>query len=185
MNDEKMLKIAGVLTEAADLEEASPASYKPGGKAHRGMTRAEAIQKTKDDLKRAKELEKDGKKSEAEKLRQRAYDRRNKMEKVARDRQNEALLREFVREILAEKKKKKTKASEANKTALKKKAEKSGYTYGSLKTEFEKGLGAFYSSGSRPGQTPQSWAFARVNKCISSNPSWCSIEKSKAKKKKK
>jgi len=182
MNDEKMLKIAGVLTESADLEEASPAAYKPGGKAHRGMTRAEAIQKSKDDLKRAKELEKEGKKSEAEKLRQRAYDRRNKMEKAARDRQNEALLREFVREILAEKK---TKASSANEKALKKKAEESGYTYGSLKTEFEKGLGAYYSSGSRPGMTPQQWAFARTNKCIASNPSWCNIKKSKAKKKKK
>ena len=179
MNDEKMLKIAGVLTEVADLEEASPASYKPGGKAHRGMTRAEAIQKTKDDLKQAKELEKDGKKSEAEKLRQRAYDRRNKMEKTARERQDEALLREFVRETLTEKK---TKASSANEKTLKKKAEESGYTYGSLKTEFEKGLGAYYSSGSRPGMTPHQWAWARVGKCISSNPSWCNIKKSKAKK---
>lgn len=91
----------------------------------------------------------------------------------------EALLREFVREILTEKK---TKTSSANEKTLKKKAEKSGYTYGSLKTEFEKGLGAYYSSGSRPGMTPQQWAWARVNKCIKSNPSWCNIKKSKAKK---
>ena len=180
MNDERLLRIAGLLTEGEDLEEAHPKAYKPGGKAHRGMSRADALEKSKDDLKRAKELEKEGKKSEAEKLRQRAYDRRNKMEKTARDRQDEALFREFVREILAEKK---TKASSANEKALKKKAEESGYTYGSLKTEFERGLGAFYSSGSRPGQTAQSWAHARVNRCIKDNPSWCQIKKSKAKKK--
>jgi hypothetical protein len=102
------------------------------------------------------------------------------MEKAARKKQSEALLREFVREVLLEKK---TKASSANEKALKKKAEESGYTYGSLKTEFEKGLGAYYSSGSRPGMTPHQWAWARVGKCISSNPSWCNIKKSKAKKK--
>lgn len=179
MNDRQLLRIAGVLTESADIEEAHPKGYKPGGKAHRGMTRGEALTKTKEDLERADELEKEGKKGEAEKLRQRAYDRRNKMEKAARERQDEVLLREFVKEMLAEKK---TKASSANEKTLKKKAEESGYTYGSLKTEFEKGLGAYYSSGSRPGMTPHQWAWARVGKCISSNPSWCNIKKSKAKK---
>lgn len=179
MDDKRLLQIAGLLTEGEDLEEAHPKAYKPTGKAHRGMSRAEALSKTQEDLDRADELEKEGKKAEAEKLRQRAYDRRNKMEKAARERQDEALLREFVKEMLAEKK---TKASSANEKALRKKAEESGYTYGSLKTEFEKGLGAYYSSGSRPGMTPQQWAFGRVNKCIQSNPSWCNIKKSKAKK---
>jgi len=183
MDDKRLLQIAGLLTEGEDLEEAHPKAYKPTGKAHRGMSRAEALSKTKEDLERADELEKEGKKGEAEKLRQRAYDRRNKMEKSARERQDEALLREFVREMLSEKKtKKKTKMSSANEEALEKKAKESGYTPGSLKTEFKKGLGAYYSSGSRPGQTAQSWAFSRVNKCISSNPSWCQIKKSKAKK---
>lgn len=94
MNDQQLLRIAGVLTEAADIEEAHPKAYKPSGKAHRGMSRAEALSKTQEDLKRADELEKEGKKGEAEKLRQRAYDRRDKMEKTAREKQDEALIRE-------------------------------------------------------------------------------------------
>jgi hypothetical protein len=179
LSNEKLQEIINVLIKKIAIHEGDSSTYKLGGKAHMGMSRAEALQKTKDELKRANKLEKEGKKSEAEKLRQRAYNRRDKMEKLAREKQNEELIREVVRKVLAEKKRK---ASSANEKTLKNKAEESGYTYGSLKTEFEKGLGAYYSSGSRPGMTPQQWAFARVNKCIKSNPSWCNIKKSSAKK---
>jgi hypothetical protein len=36
-----------------------------------------------------------------------------------------------------------------------------------LKKIFKKGQGAYYSSGSRPNQTPQSWGYARVASSIS------------------
>jgi len=47
--------------------------------------------------------------------------------------------------------------------ALKNKAEKSNAPLGALITVYEKGLGAYYSSGSRPGMTSHQWAMARVN----------------------
>lgn len=47
--------------------------------------------------------------------------------------------------------------------ALKKKAEDRNAPLGALATVYEKGLGAFYSSGSRPGMTAHQWAMARVN----------------------
>jgi hypothetical protein len=46
--------------------------------------------------------------------------------------------------------------------ALKKKAEKSGIPYGTLKKVYDRGMAA-WKSGHRPGTTPQQWAFARVN----------------------
>ena len=40
------------------------------------------------------------------------------------------------------------------------------YTYGDLAKVFRRGQGAFLSAGSRPGQTPNSWAYARVRSFI-------------------
>jgi hypothetical protein len=47
--------------------------------------------------------------------------------------------------------------------ALKNKAEERNAPLGALITVYEKGLGAYYSSGSRPGMTSHQWAMARVN----------------------
>ena len=47
--------------------------------------------------------------------------------------------------------------------ALKNKAASHNAPLGALTTVYKKGLGAFYSSGSRPGMGPQQWAMARVN----------------------
>jgi hypothetical protein len=47
--------------------------------------------------------------------------------------------------------------------ALKKKAKASNAPLGALATVYRKGLGAYYSSGSRPGMTSHQWAMARVN----------------------
>ena len=47
--------------------------------------------------------------------------------------------------------------------ALKAKAEKANAPLGALSTVYRKGLGAYYSSGSRPGMTSHQWAMARVN----------------------
>ena len=48
---------------------------------------------------------------------------------------------------------------------LKKKAEKSGISYGILKQVYNRGMAA-WKGGHRPGTTPQQWAFARVNSFI-------------------
>jgi mannose-6-phosphate isomerase-like protein (cupin superfamily) len=53
--------------------------------------------------------------------------------------------------------------SEKTRKALKAKAEKHNAPLGALTTVYRKGLGAFYSSGSRPGMTSHQWAMARVN----------------------
>lgn len=37
-----------------------------------------------------------------------------------------------------------------------------GLPYKALEEVFKKGMGAYYSSGSRPNQTPQSWGMARL-----------------------
>ena len=39
-----------------------------------------------------------------------------------------------------------------------------------LKEVFEKGEGAYYSSGSRPNQTPSSWEYGRLYSYILGNP---------------
>lgn len=53
--------------------------------------------------------------------------------------------------------------SEKTRKSLKAKAEKYNAPLGALTTVYRKGLGAFYSSGSRPGMNPHGWAMARVN----------------------
>lgn len=52
---------------------------------------------------------------------------------------------------------------ESNVTAaLKKKAEKSGMSVGTLRKVYNRGVAA-WKSGHRPGTTPQQWGMARVN----------------------
>jgi hypothetical protein len=53
-------------------------------------------------------------------------------------------------------------------------AKKRGYTFGSMKQEYIKGLGAFYSSGSRPGMTAHQWAMARINSATASKK-WANV----------
>lgn len=91
---------------------------------------------------------------------------------------DESQLREYIRHVVREALSKKTKET------LRKKAEKRGLTPGSVYKEFEKGLAAYASSGSRKGMTAHQWAHARVNSATPSKP-WAVVKKSKAKKKKK
>lgn len=79
------------------------------------------------------------------------------------------------------KKAKKKTLSKETEAKIRKVANKKGYTFGSLKQEYIKGLGAFYSSGSRPGMTAHGWAMARVNKATPSKP-WANVKRSKRKK---
>ena len=141
-----------------------------------GSKRDQQLDQTKKDLKKAKELKKQGKSKQAKELEQRAYSRRNRMEKQHREK-NENLIREMVRRILVEE------LSKATEDKIRKKAEERGYTFGSMKAEYKKGLAAFASSGSRPGMTAHGWAMARINKCTESQK-WSGCKKSKAKKKK-
>ncbi len=61
---------------------------------------------------------------------------------------------------------------------IRKVATKKGYSFADLKREYIKGLGAFYSSGSRPGMTAHQWAMARVNSAAPSK-SWANVKKVK------
>ena len=150
------------------LKESHPSEYK----APEGSSRDKKLDK-------AKELLKKGKKEEAYKL-------RDEMEKKERSKPgfknkprkdskaaNESVLNE------AAKKKKKTLSKETE-AKIRKVANKKGYTFGSLKQEYIKGLGAYYSSGSRPGMTAHQWAMARVNAATPSK-SWANVKKSKSK----
>lgn len=48
-------------------------------------------------------------------------------------------------------------------------SKKTGCSIKSLKKIVNKGMGAYYSSGSRPNQTPQSWGIARLASAITGN----------------
>ena len=49
-------------------------------------------------------------------------------------------------------------------------AKKTGCPLSVLKKIVQKGEGAYYSSGSRPNQTPQSWGLARLASSLSGGP---------------
>ncbi len=174
----RVIKGSGRLMIEVDTKAAHPNQYG----APQGSKRDKQLDQTKKDFEKAKKLRKDGKAKEAKELEQRAYRRRDRMEKKHRKDESiqltESELRKLISNILEEELSAKVKKS------LDKKAEKRGLTKGSVYKEFEKGLAAFATSGSRKGMTAHQWAHARVN---SANPSkkWAVVKKSKAKKKKK
>jgi hypothetical protein len=117
-------------------------------------------------LDKAQELLKQGKKKEAYKL-------RDEMEAEEREDPN-----------WKNKPRKDSKTNEANKgqnlsketlSKIREVAKKKGYTFGSVKQEYIKGLGAFYSSGSRRGMTAHQWAMARIN-AASPGKKWAIVE---------
>jgi Family of unknown function (DUF5824) len=58
-----------------------------------------------------------------------------------------------------------------NLTPNKQLAQKTGCSISALKKIIKKGEGAYYSSGSRPNQTAQSWGYARLASAITSGKS--------------
>ena len=60
--------------------------------------------------------------------------------------------------------------NERTRKALKNKAEKANAPVGALTEIYRKGLGAFNTGESRPGQTPESWSMARVNSVLTGGP---------------
>ena len=107
---------------------------------------------------------------------------------------SEDVLRQLIQEIvLDEKKKRKSRKISSKVTAsLKKKAKKHNAPLGALKAVYRKGMGAFYTSGSRPGQNPHSWSMARVNSFLKGGKArqvdaaqWKQVQKHRARKRKK
>ena len=92
---------------------------------------------------------------------------------------SEEALRGLIRRVLVE-----CDLSKSVKKTLKNKAEKGGYTVGSVEAEFCAGRGAWNSSGSRKGMAMDQWAHARVNSAMEGGKSWSVLKKSKRKKKK-
>jgi hypothetical protein len=119
-------------------------------------------------LDKAKELLKSGNKEEAYRL-------RDDMEKAEREKSD------FKNTPRKDSKVNEAKSNNLSKETLAKiraVATKKGYSFADLKREYIKGLGAFYSSGSRPGMTAHQWAMARVNSA-SPSKSWANVKKVK------
>lgn len=99
--------------------------------------------------------------------------KKNTYGKPKKSQYSESVLDDLLDDLLTEiameeakKKKKKKKPKKITKkvdAALKKKAKKHNAPVGALKAVYRKGMGAFYTSGARPGQNPHSWAMGRVN----------------------
>ena len=184
-------KITGADFKALRKNEAHPGQYD----APKGSKRANQLDATQEDLK-----------SDDPKRKARAYRRRARMEDLAESQERfdaREIINDIAEEIMLDsvlleledilekkrkkRKKKKSKSSgglsKAVKKSLDKKAEKRGFTKGSVYSEFRKGLAAWATSGSRKGMSQHQWAHARVN---SANPSkkWAVVKKSKAKKSK-
>ena len=97
------------------------------------------------------------------------------------------LMDEAANELLEKKK-----ISKKVHDTLKKKAKDRNAPLGALKAIYRKGMGAFYSSGSRSGQNPHSWAMGRVNSVLKGGKArsvdaaqWKQIQKHRKKKRKK
>lgn len=151
----------------------SKSSHPPQYSAPEGSKRDKQLDATKADLKSG----------DPERV-QRAYRRREKMEKKERDKpgfknvprpdtQKESRIYD-ISQIIEEK------LSKSTEKTLTNKAKKRGLTPGSVKSEYRKGLAAWATSGSRKGMTQHQWAMARVNAATPSKP-WATVKKAKKK----
>jgi hypothetical protein len=138
-------------------QKANPKNYK----APEGSSRDKKLDK-------AKELLKFGNKEDAYRL-------RDEMEKAEREKGG------FKNTPRKDSKVNEAKSHNLSKETLSKiraVATKKGYSFADLRQEYIKGLGAFYSSGSRPGMSAHQWAMARVN-AASPSKSWANVKKLK------
>ena len=119
-------------------------------------------------LDKAQNLLKTGKKQEA-------YALRDQMEETERKKKG---FKNTPRKDSKVNEAKSTNLSKETLAKIRKVATKKGYSFADLKREYIKGLGAFYSSGSRPGMTAHQWAMARVNSAGPSK-SWANVKKLK------
>lgn len=155
-NESKVLTFSQFVNERKK-ETTNPPQYR----APEGSSRDQKLDK-------AKTLIKSGNKEEAYRL-------RDEMEKAEREKGD------FKNTPRKDSKVNEAKSSNLSKETLAKiraVATKKGYSFADLKREYVKGLGAFYSSGSRPGMTAHQWAMARVNSAGPSK-SWANVKKLK------
>ena len=155
-NESKVLTFSQFVNERKK-ETINPPQYK----APEGSSRDQKLDK-------AKKLIKSGNKEEAYRL-------RDEMEKAEREKGD------FKNTPRKDSKVNEAKSSNLSKETLAKiraVTTKKGYSFADLKREYVKGLGAFYSSGSRPGMTAHQWAMARVNSAGPSK-SWANVKKLK------
>lgn len=166
-----------IIVEASEKEKSD---HPPQYKAPEGSKRDKQLDQTRADLESG----------DPERV-QRAYKRRERMEKAEREKPGwenkprsdskkesfEHELVELIENLVLEALSKKTKAT------LRKKAEDRGLTPGSVESEYKKGLAAWATSGSRKGMSQHQWAMARVNSATPSKD-WATVKKSKRKKKK-
>ena len=120
-------------------------------------------------LDKAKELLKSGNKEAAYRL-------RDEMEKA--EREKKGFKNVPRKDSKVNESKKSSRLSKETLAKIRKVATKKGYSFADLKKEYVKGLGAYYSSGSRPGMTAHQWAMARVN-AASPSKSWAKVKKVK------
>jgi hypothetical protein len=117
------------------------------------------LQRAKDDIKKEKELDKE--KHDRMLDRARTQDTRTKNTQTKTNEEYEL--------------------SESAEAALRKKADKSGIPYGTLKKVYDRGMAA-WKTGHRPGATQQQWGFARVNSFITKGKgTWGGADKDLAK----
>jgi len=122
-------------------------------------------------LDRAKSLLSNGKKQDAYKL-------RDEMEAAERKKSSWKNVPRPDSKVEEAKKSSGGNLSKETLAKIKAVADKKGYSFGDLKQEYRKGLGAYYSSGSRPGMTAHQWAMARVN-AASPSKSWAKVKRKK------
>jgi len=158
----------------------SKAKLTPGYKANRSQKSQDKLKKLIDRFNKAKKTP--GKKDDLAAIKARDRFEKTQYKSSRKSQYNEAddvetLINELAEEMdIFEKKKRKKKkkkkggsrkiSSKVDKQ-LKKKAKDRNAPVGALKAIYRKGMGAFYSSGSRSGQNPHSWAMARVNSVLS------------------
>jgi hypothetical protein len=183
----------------ADVDEAK---LTRGYKAHRSEKDQDKLKKLIDRYNKAKKTP--GKKDDLAAIKARDNFEKKQYKSPKQSQYNESydvdsLIRELAEDMaMLEKKKKKKKKKKPRKISskvdkqLKKKAKDRNAPVGALKSIYRKGMGAFYSSGSRSGQNPHSWAMARVNSVLSGGKArsvdkaqWKQIQKHRKKKKKK
>ena len=153
---------SAVLTYSQFINERNHNSQNPAQyKAPEGSTRDKQLD-------RVKALLKAGKKEEA-------YQLRDNMEKKEREKSSWKNTPRKDSKVLESKE---NNLSSETLKKIKAVADRKGYSFADLKKEYVKGLGAYYSSGSRPGMTAHQWAMARVN-AASPSKKWANVKKTK------
>ncbi len=105
--------------------------------------------------------------SEAERSARELIKKEKERDKIKHD----AMLdRARLQDVRDTNKKEEYELTEKSMDALQTKASKSGYSYGTLKKVYDRGVAA-WRTGHRPGTTPQQWGYARVNAFIAKQKS--------------